>query len=144
MRNIVIIDDIDRLAPSEMRLIFSLVKSLGDLPNVVYLLSFDRAVVTRSLAAGEDGVSADFLEKIGRDLAVLADGVLAWIAPVTGRPILHQEDLAAGGRDLETEALQLGVPPDDLLGAGGQGIDSALGEFKAVHAATCVGYPAWL
>jgi predicted KAP-like P-loop ATPase len=61
---VVVIDDLDRLLPSEMRALFSLVKSLGDLPTVRYVLSFDRNVVISALAKGLDGVEAEFLEKI--------------------------------------------------------------------------------
>jgi hypothetical protein len=63
-RLIVIIDDIDRLLPSEMRLIFSLVKSLGDLPNVLYVLAFDRSIVAKAFESGSEKLEFDFLEKI--------------------------------------------------------------------------------
>lgn len=63
-RVIVIIDDIDRLMPAEMRAIFSLVKSLGDLPNVLYVLAFDRAIVSAAFASGSEKLDVDFLEKI--------------------------------------------------------------------------------
>ena len=43
---------------------FSLVKSLGDLPNVFYVLSFDRTKVTDVLDRGADPIESDFLEKI--------------------------------------------------------------------------------
>src|SRR5262249_16415465 len=41
-RFLIVIDDIDRLAPDEALLMFRLVKSVGRLPNVIYLLAFDR------------------------------------------------------------------------------------------------------
>lgn len=63
-RVVVVIDDIDRLLPSEMRAIFSLVKSLGDLPNLLYVLSFDRAVVSSVLKAGIEPIDPEFLEKV--------------------------------------------------------------------------------
>lgn len=63
-RIIVIIDDLDRLMPSEMRAVFSLVKSLGDLPNVLYLLSFDETVVHNALQQGAERIDPEFLEKI--------------------------------------------------------------------------------
>ena len=44
-RLLVIIDDIDRLPANEVRQIFRLVKSVANLPNVVYLLVFDRSLV---------------------------------------------------------------------------------------------------
>jgi predicted KAP-like P-loop ATPase/DNA-binding transcriptional regulator YiaG len=61
---IVIIDDLDRLLPGEMRAMFSLVKSLGDLPNVIYVLSFDRTAVTEALRNSQEPIETEFLEKI--------------------------------------------------------------------------------
>ena len=46
-RYLVVIDDIDRLAPDEALLIFRLVKSVGRLPNVLYMLVYDRALAER-------------------------------------------------------------------------------------------------
>lgn len=63
-RIIVIIDDLDRLMPSEMRAVFSLVKSLGDLPNVLYVLSFDEKVVRKALERSDERIDPAFLEKI--------------------------------------------------------------------------------
>jgi hypothetical protein len=44
--------------------VLSAVKGLGDLPNVVYLLAFDREVVSELLKTGLDSLSESFLEKI--------------------------------------------------------------------------------
>jgi predicted KAP-like P-loop ATPase len=63
-RIIIIVDDLDRLLPSEMRAVFSLVKSLGDLPCVFYVLSFDRQVVTEALSKGNESIEPKFLSKI--------------------------------------------------------------------------------
>lgn len=46
---IIVIDDIDRLTKSEIQQIFQLVKSLGDFPNTLYILSFDKNIVIKSL-----------------------------------------------------------------------------------------------
>jgi predicted KAP-like P-loop ATPase len=46
---LVIIDDIDRLTPEQTLLIFRLVKSVGRLPNILYLLVFDRDLAERLL-----------------------------------------------------------------------------------------------
>ena len=60
---VVIIDDIDRLDRAEVREIFKLVRLTASFPNVIYLLSFDRARVEIALA--EDGVPGRaYLEKI--------------------------------------------------------------------------------
>ncbi len=65
-RYLIIIDDIDRLSPDEAMLIFRLVKSVGGLPNVMYLLAYDQQVakkiVTEHYHSEEEG--AHYLEKI--------------------------------------------------------------------------------
>jgi predicted KAP-like P-loop ATPase len=63
-RFLIIIDDIDRLAPEEALLIFRLVKSVGRLPNVVYLLVFDRALAEKIVAERYPSEGPHFLEKI--------------------------------------------------------------------------------
>lgn len=63
---LVSIDDIDRLTTNEIRTIMQMVKSVGRLPNVIYMLSYDRSVVWNAL----DGIasralgSSSFAEKI--------------------------------------------------------------------------------
>jgi predicted KAP-like P-loop ATPase len=42
---LVIVDDIDRLAPDEIKQMFRLVKAVANFPNVTYLLAFDKRVV---------------------------------------------------------------------------------------------------
>lgn len=63
-RIIVVIDDVDRLVPSEMRSMLSLVKSLGDLPNVLYVVAFDEEIVRSALTEGVEKIDPDFLGKI--------------------------------------------------------------------------------
>jgi predicted KAP-like P-loop ATPase len=46
-RFLVIIDDIDRLNPEDALALFRLVKSVGRMPNVVYLLAFDRQLAEK-------------------------------------------------------------------------------------------------
>jgi len=64
----VVVDDIDRLDPDEVRDVFRLVRLVGDFPNVVYLLGFDRPRVERTLGggAGEQEIAEGraYLEKI--------------------------------------------------------------------------------
>jgi hypothetical protein len=52
---------------------------------------------------------------VRRDRPILPDGVLAGIATVARRSVLDEEDLAASGGELETEALEILVPPDLIL-----------------------------
>lgn len=63
-RFVFIIDDIDRLTPDEIRELFKVIKAVADFPNVIYLLSFDRKVVSEALftSIGVNGES--YLEKI--------------------------------------------------------------------------------
>jgi predicted KAP-like P-loop ATPase len=61
---LIVIDDIDRLNNTEIRQIFQLVKALGDFPNTVYLLAFDRDVVVKALAHVQEGSGDEYLEKI--------------------------------------------------------------------------------
>jgi predicted KAP-like P-loop ATPase len=56
---LVIVDDIDRLVDDEIRLLFRLVKSNADFPNVIYLLLFHRDHVERALLGGRS-----YMEKI--------------------------------------------------------------------------------
>ena len=63
---VVFIDDIDRLTTDEIRQMFRLVKSVADFPNVIYVLAFDREIVSDALEAGDRGVQDgdEYLEKI--------------------------------------------------------------------------------
>ena len=63
-RILVIIDDIDRLAPDETRQLFTVIKALADFPNVVYLLAFDREVAAHAIEQGAGLPGDQYLEKI--------------------------------------------------------------------------------
>jgi hypothetical protein len=67
-RLVVFIDDIDRLDSSEVATLFRLIKACADLPNVVYVLAFDREMVARTLGArlvdGDAEAGRMYLEKI--------------------------------------------------------------------------------
>lgn len=63
-RFIVTIDDIDRLEDGDVRAIMQLVKSIGRLPNVVYLLSYDREIVWDALDEGGRRTGPRYAEKI--------------------------------------------------------------------------------
>jgi hypothetical protein len=75
---VVFVDDIDRLAPEEVREVVRLVKLVGDLPGVRYVLAFDRRRVELALGEGaEDGRA--YLEKIVQaphDLPLMDPGKL--------------------------------------------------------------------
>ena len=62
-RVIVFVDDIDRVERDVTRLLFRMVRLNANLPNVTYVLAFDRLVVERKL--NEHGIRGrDYLEKI--------------------------------------------------------------------------------
>lgn len=60
---IVIIDDIDRLTDKEISQVFTLVKSLADFKNFIYILSFDKLIVTRALNQNNSD-NNKFIDKI--------------------------------------------------------------------------------
>ena len=62
---LIIIDDIDRLLPEEMLLTFKLVKTVGRLPNFIYLLAYDRKVAEKLINDKFPSIDGThFLEKI--------------------------------------------------------------------------------
>lgn len=66
---LMVLDDLDRLAPDELLYTFKLVRLLGRLPNVYYLLAYDEATLTDLLEVtdlvGEGtGRAQQYLEKI--------------------------------------------------------------------------------
>ena len=66
---LMVLDDLDRLAPDELLYTFKLVRLLGRLPNVYYLLAYDEATLTDLLEATElvgkgSGRAHQYLEKI--------------------------------------------------------------------------------
>lgn len=63
-RFIVVIDDIDRLNPNEMMVVFRLVKSIGRLPNVIYLLAYDVEIAEKAAEGFFPMRGKDYLEKI--------------------------------------------------------------------------------
>jgi predicted KAP-like P-loop ATPase len=63
-RFLIVIDDIDRLSPDEALLIFRLVKSVGRLPNVIYLLVYDRQLAEKIVSERFPSEGPHYLEKI--------------------------------------------------------------------------------
>ena len=71
-RIVVIIDDIDRLEPTETRDIMRLVRLTSDLPNLIFLLAFDGHRVSQSLGADEgEEEGKRYLEKIVQECSTL-------------------------------------------------------------------------
>ena len=63
-RYLIVIDDIDRLSPDEALLIFRLVKSVGALPKVFYLLAYDRHLAEKIVTERYPSEGPHYLEKI--------------------------------------------------------------------------------
>ena len=61
---IVFIDDIDRLTAPQIRDIFQLVKQVGDLPKIIYVLAMDREIVCNALSKFHNIDGNEYLEKI--------------------------------------------------------------------------------
>ena len=59
-----VIDDIDRLSPDEAIAIFRIIKSVGRLDNVIYLLSYDRIATERAIEEKYPSEGSRYLEKI--------------------------------------------------------------------------------
>jgi len=63
-RILIVIDDIDRLTADEIRQLFRVIKAVADFPNVIYLLAFDKTVVTKALEEMQGLPGEAYLEKI--------------------------------------------------------------------------------
>jgi len=61
---LVVVDDLDRLTPDEIRMVFQLVKANADFPSLVYLLLFQRDTVESALSRNNEVDGAQFLSKI--------------------------------------------------------------------------------
>ncbi|MGH8994438.1 MAG: KAP family P-loop NTPase fold protein [Acidimicrobiales bacterium] len=98
-RLVVVLDDVDRLRPDEVRDIIRLVRLVGDFPNTIYLLAFDRRRVEECLGEGDLQRGRAYLEKIVQvaydvpiardpDLTTLfLDGLLPLVGASTTGPL---------------------------------------------------------
>ena len=76
---LIVIDDIDRLLPSQTIALFNLIKTIGRLPNFSYLVAYDRQIVENLIYKKFPSEGPHFLEKIvqvGFDLPTPAPGLL--------------------------------------------------------------------
>ncbi|WP_440951389.1 KAP family P-loop NTPase fold protein [Methanosphaerula subterraneus] len=101
-RVLIIIDDIDRLTPSETREIFQVIKAIGDFPNVVYLLAYDPKIILASIKEPLQYSAEDYLDKIiqcsfdlpsptPRDYLLLFEGNLKEILVPSDYQLLGQD-----------------------------------------------------
>lgn len=94
-RFLIVIDDIDRLSPDEALLIFRLVKSVGRLPNVMYLLVYDRPLAEKIVSERYPSEGPHYLEKIVQAAFELPDPsaldiqqhLLSLIESICGEPM---------------------------------------------------------
>ena len=63
-RILVVIDDLDRLRPDEIRLVFRLVKAVANFPRTIYLLAYDEPVVIRAIGDNDPQAGREYLDKI--------------------------------------------------------------------------------
>ncbi len=64
-RFVVVVDDIDRLEPEQAIEVIRLVRSVADFPNIIYILCYDKAILTEAIKTSlrvSDG--AAYLQKI--------------------------------------------------------------------------------
>lgn len=61
---LVIIDNVDRLSDAEIRDVFRFIGAVMNLPNIVYLVAFDRSIVAKALEDLQHGGRERFLDKI--------------------------------------------------------------------------------
>ncbi|WP_438833890.1 KAP family P-loop NTPase fold protein [Aeromonas oralensis] len=60
---IIVMDDLDRLTSSQLRMVFQLIKANLEFPNVVFLLLFQRDIVENKISEDKQ-IGRDYLEKI--------------------------------------------------------------------------------
>ncbi|EAK1248923.1 P-loop NTPase fold protein [Campylobacter lari] len=61
---IIVIDDLDRLADTDIQEIFQLVRSIADFKNTIYILAYDNEVVTKALDKIQKDKGERYIEKI--------------------------------------------------------------------------------
>ena len=93
-RFLVLIDDIDRLSPDEALAMFRLVKSVGRLPNIIYVLAFDRLLAEKVVQERYPSEGPHYLEKIVQaafelpqpDAEQLRQSLLSGLFAISGQP----------------------------------------------------------
>ena len=63
-KNIIIIDDLDRLLPAQILTVFNMIKTIGRLPNYSYLIAYDRRIVEKLISKKFPSEGPHFLEKL--------------------------------------------------------------------------------
>ena len=63
-RMYVVVDDLDRMAAQHLRVLFATIKTVCDVPDLVFLLALDKQVVANALAQVQGGDGVAYLDKI--------------------------------------------------------------------------------
>lgn len=58
------VDDIDRLSDKDIALTFQLIKNIADFPKIIYILAYDREVVSSALERVQRKRGAEYLQKV--------------------------------------------------------------------------------
>lgn len=112
-RIVVFVDDIDRLTADEVREVVRLVKLVGELPHVSYVLAFDRHRVEAALD-GSTGDGRAYLEKIVQvphDVPFLAPATLRRLAIEQLSQNLDGVDLHRFDSQLWSQLFSQGIGP---------------------------------
>ena len=96
---LIVLDDIDRLTTDDALQIFKLIKSVGRLPNVLYLMAFDRHLAEKMVAERFPAEGGSYLEKVIQG---------AFDLPVPDRLDLQQQLLT-------TVDMVMGMPPPEKI-----------------------------
>jgi hypothetical protein len=104
---LVMLDDLDRLTPQELLLVFKLVRLVGRLPNVYYLLCYDERtlldVLRRTELVGDDEARGrDYLEKMVQvrlDLPPLRERQTGSLVDSALNAVITRNDLVVGPED---------------------------------------------
>lgn len=97
-KTIVFIDDLDRLPAREIVELFRVIKAVADLPNIVYVIAYDRAIVASALDQVHKDRGEQYLEKI--------------IQYTYSLPRPHLAAVSSYNR--QNLAIAMGVDPEDL------------------------------
>lgn len=92
---VIFIDDIDRLPNDQIRMIFQLVNSVADFPNIIYVLSFDKDIVARALNEVQNCEGSEYLGKIVQvpfTLPAIANEKLQYFLTEQLKRFLPEED----------------------------------------------------
>lgn len=120
-RFVVVLDDIDRLSRDEALQVFKLVKSVGRLPNIVYVLAFDAKLAAEMISESFPGEGFSYLEKIIQasfdlpepDFDDLKQKLLASISEIIGD--LPDEKVTAFGNLFFDAVMPLIKTPRDVV-----------------------------